>query len=304
LSMNSIAVPVVDADGLQQVANNQPLFDQAKEYGLLTIISTMSWGLGYFGMPQVLVRFMGIRSVDEVKVSRRIAIVWVVVSMACAIGIGLIGRYLLPAELLTNPNAETIFIVLAKILLPSFMCGVVVCGILAASMSSASAYLLITGSAVAENLFRGVLKRDATDKQVLLVTRITLIVVFLLGIFIAYDENSTIFGVVSYAWAGLGASFGPLTLLALYWRRMNKQGAIAGMLTGAVMVIVWHNLIKPLGGVFGIYELLPAFLLSALAIFIVSKLTAEPSEEVYSDFDTYMEVEVENKTEKLEPAQA
>ena len=240
-------------------------------------------------MPQVLTRFLSVRSAEEVKVSRRIAIVWVTVSMFCAVSIGLIGRYIIPTEFATNSAAENIFIVLSQMMLPSFLCGVVVSGILAASMSSSSAYLLIAGSSVAENIFRGVIKRDATDRQVMIVARVTLIVVFLLGVLIAWDENSVIFRVVSYAWAGLGASFGPLMLMSLYWRRTNKQGAIAGMLTGTVVVIVWHTFIKPLGGVFGMYELLPAFLLSLLAIYVVSKLTAEPCQEVYDEFDHYMD---------------
>ena len=298
LSMTSIAVPLVDADGAQMLSGGQPLFDVAGAYGPLTVISTLSWGLGYFGMPQVLVRFMGIRSDNEIKTSRRIAIVWVVVSMFCAIMIGIIGRYLIPGQLLTQSSAETIFIVLSQVMLPAFLCGIVVSGILAASMSSASSYLLITGSSVAENIFRGLFKKNATDNQVLIVSRITLALVLLFGIIVAWDENSVIFTVVSYAWAGLGASFGPLTLFSLYWRRTTKQGAIAGMITGAAVVLIWHNLIKPLGGVFGIYELLPAFILGCLAIFIVSKLTAEPSQEIYDEFDHYMdEPDTERDTE-------
>ncbi len=289
LSMTTMATPELNADGLQVVQNNQPLFGVPAEYGLLTIISTMSWGLGYFGMPQVLVRFLGIRSEEEVKTSRRIAIVWVVISMFCAVMIGMIGRAIIPTELLTQSAAESIFIVLSKMMLPSFFCGLVVSGILAASMSSASSYLLITGSSVAENIFRGVFKKNATDNQVLIVSRITLAAVLVFGCFVAWDENSVIFNVVSYAWAGLGASFGPLTLFSLYWRRTTKQGAIAGMITGAAMVLIWHNLIKPLGGVFGIYELLPAFLCGCLAIVIVSLLTKEPDESVLYEFDHYMD---------------
>lgn len=300
LSMNSMAVPATDADGIQLVENGQPLFGLPAEYGLLSIISTLSWGLGYFGMPQVLVRFMGIRSEDEVKTSRRIAIVWVVISMFCAIMIGMIGRYLMPTQLLTQSAAESIFIVLSQTMLPAFLCGLVVSGILAASMSSASSYLLITGSSVAENIFRGVFKKDATDNQVLIVSRITLAVVLIFGIFVAWDENSVIFNVVSYAWAGLGASFGPLTLFSLYWRRTTKQGAIAGMITGTVVVLVWHNLIKPLGGVFGIYELLPAFILGCLAIWLVSLATKPPCQEVLDEFDHYMdEPDEERNLEKV-----
>lgn len=287
LSMTQSAVPTLGADKTQLVQDGMPLFGVPAEYGVLTIVSTMSWGLGYFGMPHVLVRFMGISSEHEVKQSRIIAIVWMVISIFCAMGIGIIGRYLIPTELLTQSAAESIFIVLSRMMLPAFLCGIVVSGILAASMSSASSYLLITGSSVAENIFRSVFKKDATDEQVLIVSRITLAAVLLFGIIVAWDQNSVIFSVVSYAWAGLGASFGPLTLFSLYWRRTTKQGAIAGMLTGAATVLIWHNLIKPLGGVFGIYELLPAFLLGCLAIFVVSKLSPEPSQEIYDDFDHY-----------------
>ena len=295
LSMTTIAVPVVDEAGTQMVQGGQPLFDVPSKYGLLTIVSTMSWGLGYFGMPQVLVRFMGIRSDDEVKTSRRIAIIWVVISMFSAVMIGMIGRFIIPAELLTHSASESIFIVLSQMMLPAFLCGLVVSGILAASMSSASSYLLITGSSVAENIFRAIFKKNATDNQVLIVSRITLAVVLLFGIAVAWNENSIIFNVVSYAWAGLGASFGPLMLFSLYWRRTTKQGAIAGMIAGAAGVLIWHNLIKPIGGVFGIYELLPAFLFGCLAIFVVSLITAEPSQEILDEFDHYMDAPIQDR---------
>lgn len=290
LSATSVATPLLDESGAQMAMDGTPLFDDPTPFGVLTIISTLSWGLGYFGMPQVLVRFLGIRSEEEVKQSRIIAVVWVVISMLAAVLIGLIGRKALPMLLggaVTSSSAESIFIMLSQVMLPAFMCGIVVSGILAASMSSASSYLLITGSSVAENIFRGIFKKNATDEQVLIVSRITLTVVLLFGILVAWNEDSVIFTVVSYAWAGLGASFGPLTLFSLYWKRTTKQGAIAGMLTGAATVLIWHNFIKPLGGVFGIYELLPAFLLSCLAIYVVSKLTPTPSQEILADFDRY-----------------
>ena len=294
LNGGQLTTPIMDAEtGLQMIQGDEPLFGEPTEYGVLAIISTLAWGLGYFGMPQVLVRFLGIRSAEEVRQSRIIAVVWVVISMVCALCIGFIGRAMLPTYFGTNAAAENIFIVIAQMILPAFMCGVVVSGILAASMSSVSSYLLITGSSVAENIFHGVIKRDATDRQVMIVSRITLAVVMIIGILIAIDENSVIFRVVSYAWAGLGASFGPLMLCSLYWRRTNKQGALAGMLGGAITVVVWHNFIKPLGGVFGIYELLPAFIVSLLCIFIVSKLTAEPSAEIYEEFDHYKEARMD-----------
>ena len=236
-------------------------------------------------MPQVLVRFLSIRSSEEIKKSRIIATTWCVVSLTCGVCIGLVGRAMMPTQFVTQSAAENIFIVVSQALLPSFMCGVVVSGILAASMSSASSYLLITGSSVAENIFRGIIKRDATDRQVMIVSRITLAVVMIIGIVIALDENSVIFRVVSYAWAGLGASFGPLVLCSLYWRRTNLPGALAGMLGGAITVVVWHNLIKPLGGVFGIYELLPAFLFSLAACVVVSLATPAPGADIEAEFE-------------------
>jgi sodium/proline symporter len=158
-------------------------------------------------------------------------------------------------------------------------------------MSSSSSYLLISGSAVAKNIFQGLIKRDATDRQVMIVARVTLAVVLLFDVFIAMDENSSIFQVVSYAWAGFGASFGPLMILSLYWRRTNYYGALAGMLSGAAMVFIWHELIKPLGGVFGVYELLPAFIVGLVVIVIVSLATKEPESEIDDEFDHYMEAD-------------
>ena len=287
ISATMASTPVMGADGMQVVENGMPVFGEPVSYGIITIISTLSWGLGYFGMPQVLTRFLSVRSHEEIRASRVIAVVWVVISLFAAICIGLIGRVVIPTEFGTESSAENVLIVLSQMLLPAFMCGLAVSGILATSMSSSSAYLLIAGSSVAENIFHAVFKKDATERQVMIVARITLICVFLFGIWVAWDENSSIFRVVSYAWAGLGAAFGPLTLFSLYWRRTTKQGAIAGMLTGAITVLVWHNFIKPLGGIFGIYELLPAFVLGCLAIFIVSKLTPEPDASILEEFDHY-----------------
>lgn len=285
------AVPIVDTAGNQLIVDGLPAFGEPTEYGIIAIISCLAWGLGYFGMPQVLVRFMSVKNSDEIKKSRVIAVVWVVISLFCAVSIGLIGRAVLPTEFLMNSAAENIFIVLAQMMLPSFMCGLVVSGIFAAAMSSSSSYLLISGSAVAENIFRGLIKKNATDAQVMIVARITLVVILLFGIFIAIDENSIIFQVVSYAWAGFGAAFGPLMLLSLYWKRTNLPGAVAGMLTGAIGVVVWHELIKPLGGIFGVYELLPCFFLSLIVIIVVSKLTAEPSKEITDEFDSYLKAD-------------
>lgn len=292
LSGTQIATPILDAAGNQVVVNGAPLFGAAGEYGLITIVSGLAWGLGYFGMPQVLVRFMSVRHSDEIKKSRIIAMIWLVVSLSSAVCIGLIGRAVIPTEFLTQSAAENVFVVLSRMILPSFACGLVVSGIFAAAMSSSSSYLLISGSAVATNIFKGLIKRDATDRQVMIVARFTLAAVLLFGIIIAMDSNSSIFNVVSYAWAGFGASFGPLVLFSLYWKRTTLQGGIAGMLVGAASVFAWHNLVKPLGGWFGVYELLPAFVFACIAIVVVSLLTKKPSEEIEKEFDTYMDLDV------------
>lgn len=292
LSGTEIATPILDESGNQIIENGMPLFGEAGQYGVITIVSGLAWGLGYFGMPQVLVRFMSVRHSKEITKSRIIAMIWLVVSLSSAVLIGLIGRAVIPTEFLTQASAESVFIVLSQMLLPSFFCGLVVSGIFAAAMSSSSSYLLISGSAVATNIFKGLFKRDATDQQVMIAARITLTVILVFGCFLAMDQNSSIFNIVSYAWAGFGAAFGPLVLLSLYWRRTTLQGAVAGMITGAAVVVIWNTFIKPLGGWFAVYELLPGFVIALVVIVVVSLLTKEPSKEVLEEFDTYMELDV------------
>ena len=285
LDFFGISSPTV-VDGVQQVSESgAPLFGDAGKYGLLTIISTLSWGLGYFGVPQVLLRFMAIRKHSEIKQSRRIATVWCGISLFAAVCIGLIGRAIVPAELLTAGDAESIFIVMSTKLLPTLFAGLAMAGILAATISSSDSYLLIAASAFAKSIFQGIIKKDATDKQVMSVSRIVLVLVALIGIVIALDENSVIFTVVSFAWAGFGATFGPIMLFSLFWKRTTREGAISGMLAGGVMVFIWKLALKPMGGIFGIYELLPAFLVSCIVIVVVSLLTKEPSEEIKIEFD-------------------
>ena len=285
LDFFGIASPELGEDGLHILENGKPLFGAAGAYGIITIISTMSWGLGYFGMPQVLLRFMAIQKINELKRSRRIAIIWVILSLFAAVAIGLVGRVLFPANHLTLGAAENIFITTSVEFLPAIMVGVVMAGILGATMSSSDSYLLIASSAVSMNLFKGVFKKDATDKQIMLVSRVTLIILSIAGIIIALDEQSVIFTIVSFAWAGFGASFGPLVLFSLFWKRTTKPGAIAGMLVGTATVFIWKLAIKGLGGLFGIYELLPAFILSCLTIVIVSLATKKPSAEIEAEFD-------------------
>ncbi len=279
-----IANPVM-VDGAQQVVNGVPQFDAASDYGLLKICSMMAWGLGYFGMPQVLLRFMAIRKEEELTLSRRVAMIWVVISLTVAVFIGIVGRCIFPTVHLTATAAENIFITISTSFLPPIFAGFVMAGILAATISSSDSYLLIAASAFAKNIYQGLLKKDASDKQIMTISRATLLVITLFAMLIAMDENSVIFTIVSFAWAGFGATFGPLMVFSLFWKRMTRPGAIAGMVGGAGMVFLWKLVISKLGGLFAIYELLPAFLFSAICIVVVSLLTPAPSAEIQADFD-------------------
>lgn len=295
-SLTQMANPVTDAAGVQQVANGTPLFGEPSKYGFLTILSTLSWGLGYFGVPQVLLRFMAIRKTNELKRSRRIATVWVIISLSAAVFIGVLGRYILPTDvaLATKSGAENVFAHLAQLLFHPVVAGVVMAGILAATISSSDSYLLIAASAVSKNLFGGVIKKNASDRQIMWVSRFVLLAITLFGMLIAWDEKSIIFEVVSFAWSGFGATFGPVILFSLFWKRINKPGAVAGMISGGTMVFIWKLLLKPLGGVFGIYELLPAFIISCVFIVVVSLCTEKPSEEITTEFEkarTYRDAE-------------
>ncbi len=280
-----IAQPVM-GNGTQQIGESgKPLFGAAANYGFLTIVSTLSWGLGYFGMPQVLLKFMAIRKTSELTLSRRVATIWCAISLTAAVAIGIIGRAIYPDALLTQSASENIFILMSTNFFIPLFAGVVMAGILAATISSSDSYLLIAASAFSKSIYHGIMKKDASDKAVLWATRITLLVIAVFAISIALDENSIIFTIVSFAWAGFGATFGPIMLFSLFWKRVTYSGAIAGMLAGGGMVFLWKLLLKPMGGVFGIYELFPAFVTSCIAILIVSLLSKEPSQAIQDEFE-------------------
>lgn len=285
LEFFGIAQPTL-VDGVQQLeTTGKPLFGAAGSYGFLTIISTLSWGLGYFGMPQVLLKFMAIKEPSQLKLSRRVATIWCAISLTAAVAIGIIGRVLYPDALLTQSDSESIFVLMSMDFFMPVFAGFVMAGILAATISSSDSYLLIAASAFSKSIYHGIMKKDANDKEVLTMTRITLLVISAFAMIIALDENSVIFTVVSFAWAGFGATFGPLMIFSLFWKRITRAGAIAGMVSGGTMVFVWKLLIKPIGGVFGIYELLPAFIVSCIAIVVTSLLTEEPSSEIIEEFE-------------------
>ncbi len=286
LDFFGLATPTLGETGEQLVEAGKPVFGEPAPYGALSICSMLAWGLGYFGMPQVLLRFMAIREEKELKMSRRIAMVWVVISLAVAVFIGIVGRQLFPTAHLGKSSAESIFITLSTSFLPPLLAGFVMAGILAATISSSDSYLLIAASAFAKNVYQGLFKKNATDKQVMKVSRITLLVIAVIAVLLALDEKSIIFSLVSFAWAGFGATFGPLMLFSLFWKRTTQMGAVCGMVSGAAMVFIWKLVISQLGGVFAIYELLPAFIVSSIVIVLVSLLGKQkPSAEIEEDFE-------------------
>ena len=265
----------------------------AKPYGIMSIASMMAWGLGYFGMPHILVRFMAIRDENELKVSRRIASVWVVISMTVAVCIGMIGYSVSKAgriPVLEGSNSETVIVQISNLLssygiFPAIIAGLILAGILAATMSTADSQLLAAASAFSENMLQDVFGKKLTAKQSMLVARFTVVVIAVIAVFLATDPNSSVFKIVSFAWAGFGATFGPAVLAAIFWKRSNRQGILAGLVVGGVMVFVWKFGISKLGGAFAIYELLPAFVVACIAIVIVSLATEKPSAEIEAIFD-------------------
>lgn len=277
----------------------------AKPYSVLTIVSTLAWGLGYFGMPHILLRFMAIKDEKKLNLSRRIASVWVVIAMGVAILIGLVGLGMSKTgavEVLSDPSgAETIIVRIAHKLstfglAPALLAGVILSGIIASTMSTADSQLLAASSSVSKDIVAGFMGRKMSQKREMLVARLTLGLIALIGIVLAWNPNNSVFRIVSFAWAGFGASFGPAVLLALYWRRSNVQGALAGMITGGGMVFLWKFLVRPMGGILDLYELLPAFLAAILVNVAVSLLTPEPNREITDLFDQVAGPENRNKT--------
>lgn len=267
---------------------------EAGEFGTLKIISTLAWALGYFGMPHVVLHFMAIKDEKKLKLSRRVATVWVVVSLSVAVIIGIVGYSMAKENIIAMfgdaSSAEALIVTIAAVLSEygaffAILAGLVLAGILAATMSTADVQLLAAASAIAQNIIRGVFGVELDDKKSMIVARVTVLAVAICGVLFALDPTSSIFRVVSFAWAGFGSTFGPIVLFSLYWKRCNKWGAIAGMFSGAAMVFIWKYAIAPIGGAFAIYELLPAFITSCIFIVVVSLLTKAPDAKICEDFD-------------------
>ncbi len=249
------------------------------------IISLMAWGLGYFGQPHILVRFMSISSKGEIPKARRIGMTWMILSMAGALSVGFFGIAYVQSHGISLEDSEKIFINLTQILFNPWISGILLAAILAAIMSTIDSQLLVSSSAVTEDIFKTFLKKDATEKQLVWFSRGSVIVISVIALLISADKDSKVLSLVSYAWGGFGAAFGPVVLFSLFWRGMSKNGALFGMIAGAVTVVVWKNLS---GGIFDLYEIVPGFLLCSLVIVVLS-LREQPSASILQKFESVEE---------------
>jgi len=291
-----VLVPVVvlsDIGGISEMhasvqSINPELLNMFGGVTALGIISAMAWGLGYFGQPHIIVRFMAIRSVEDLPTARRIGMSWMIVSIIGAMATGFAGIAYFAKTGTKLDDAETIFILLSQILFHPFVAGFLLAAILAAIMSTISSQLLVTSSSLTGDFYQTFLNKEASEKQLVRVGRISVFLVALVAIFLAYDRESSILSLVSNAWAGFGAAFGPVIILSLYWKKMTRNGALAGMLIGAATVLFWIYAPYTINGESlssAIYEIVPGFILCTLAIFIVSRFSGEVDEGMSVTFD-------------------
>jgi len=248
------------------------------------IASSMAWGLGYFGQPHILVRFMAIRSPDLIAGARRIAIGWVTLALAGALAVGMVGRVYVSPEL-TGPDTEHVFMEMVGAMFPSLIAGVLLAAILAAIMSTADSQLLVTASAITEDVYRLFLRRNASQKELVWVSRGAVAVVAVIALLLALNPERSVLELVAYAWAGFGAAFGPVIILSLFWKRMTRAGALAGIVVGGVTVLVWRHLN---GGIFDLYEIAPGFVFAVSAILIASMLSPDPGQEITNEFESVL----------------
>ena len=255
--------------------------------GWIAILSLVAWGLGYFGQPHILARFAGIRSPDDVPLARKFAVTWTGLSMFGAVMVGVAGVAYMGGVNASLSDGETIFMVLVNAIFHPVVAGVFLAAILAAIMSTADSQLLVASSALAEDFYRAILKKNASPKEVLNVGRLSVILIALVALFLAINPESSVLSLVSYAWAGFGASFGPALIMSLFWKRMNRNGALAGILVGGFTVVIWKQLN---GGIFDMYEIAPGMLFAFMAIIGVSLLSRKPSEDITTEFDEVKQV--------------
>ncbi|XPF94505.1 sodium/proline symporter PutP [Colwellia sp. RE-S-Sl-9] len=291
-----VLVPIVaisEVGGLSEMHSsintiNPALLDVFSGVSLIGILSAMAWGLGYFGQPHIIVRFMAIRSVKDMPTARRIGMSWMIVSIIGAMATGFSGIAYVAKTGIELDDPETIFILLSQILFSPLIAGFLLAAILAAIMSTISSQLLVTSSSLTEDFYKTFLHRDATDKQQVFVGRISVCLVALVAIYLAYDRDSSILSLVSNAWAGFGAAFGPVVIGSLYWKKMTKNAALAGMITGAITVLLWVYVPITINGESlssVMYEIVPGFILCSLVIYVVSKLAPQDDTEVLAKHD-------------------
>jgi sodium/proline symporter len=274
------------AESLVLVEQVDPLrLDFFKGASVVGIVSLLAWGLGYFGQPHILARFMAAKHARAIPAARRIGMTWMVLCLFGAMAVGFFGiaYFRLHPEQAgpVEANSERVFIQLATLLFNPWVAGILLSAILAAIMSTLSCQLLVCSSALTEDFYKGFLRKNAGQRELVWIGRLTVLAVSLLAIWLASDPESRVLGLVSYAWAGFGAAFGPVVVLSLYWKRMTRNGAIAGMLVGAATVIAWKELFAAQTG---LYEMVPGFLLATLAIVVVSRL-GRPSPAMDGLFD-------------------
>ncbi|MCY7295876.1 sodium/proline symporter PutP [Alteromonas sp. a30] len=291
-----ILVPVVaisSMDGvspmMQQIESINPdMLSIFSGMSIVAIISSMSWGLGYFGQPHIIVRFMAIRSEKVIPTARRIGMTWMIVSIIGALGVGLTGVAYINMNQLQLGDPETIFIYFSQVLFHPLITGFLLAAILAAIMSTISSQLLVTSSSLAGDLYHRFLRKKASQKELLFMSRLSVVIVAGVAIALAHDRSSSILSLVSNAWAGFGAAFGPLILLSLFWKKMTRASAIAGMISGAITVLIWIYLPLEIAGKTlsaHMYEMVPGFIISTLMILLVSKISATPTSEVMQRHD-------------------
>ncbi|PEV25716.1 sodium/proline symporter PutP [Bacillus thuringiensis] len=295
-----VLVPIVaftDVGGVTETFNTVKQVDAShldmfKGTTILGIISFLAWGLGYFGQPHIIVRFMAITSIKDLKTSRRIGIGWMTISIIGAMLTGLIGIAYYAKNNATLQDPEMVFVTFSNILFHPYITGFLLSAILASIMSSISSQLLVISSAVTEDFYKTFFRRNASDKELVFIGRLSVLVVAMIAVVLAYHPSDTILTLVGYAWAGFGSAFGPAILLSLYWKRTNKWGVLAGMIVGAVVVIAWVK-IPSLKAI--MYEMVPGFFCSLLTVIVVSLLTKEPVKAVHREFNE-MEAILEEET--------
>jgi sodium/proline symporter len=270
-------------EGVKLIASvDSTKLDMFNGASVIGIISLLAWGLGYFGQPHILVRFMSIRHEDEMDRAKLVGMTWMVLSVVGSLAVGFFGFAYVIAEGVNINDSEKIFITLTQLLFNPWIAGFLLAAILAAIMSTIDSQLLVSSSVLTRDIYHALLRKNASDSELVWVGRAAVMAIALVAWYISTDKDSSVLQLVSYAWAGFGAAFGPLVILSLYKRNINRLGALAGMITGSVTVIVW----KPIeGGIFDVYELLPGFVFAWIAILLFSKLGAPSSDVALKTFD-------------------